>query len=172
MTKRIFRSIFCVSALVLVAGLVLMLGVLYPYFNDQLEKELDREAHYLALVVESEGVDGLSELAMTEERITLVTADGEVLYDNQADESSMDNHLNREEIQEALSSGDGYAIRRSQTLAEETVYYALRLSNGTGAAGIQHTIQPAGHTVQPAAAADLDFPAAFAALRPVRGQGL
>ncbi len=130
MTKRIFRSIFCVSALVLVAGLVLMLGVLYPYFNDQLEKELDREAHYLALVVESEGVDGLSELAMTEERITLVTADGEVLYDNQADESSMDNHLNREEIQEALSSGDGYAIRRSQTLAEETVYYALRLSNG------------------------------------------
>ena len=108
MTKRIFRSIFCVSALVLVAGLVLMLGVLYPYFNDQLEKELDREAHYLALVVESEGVDGLSELAMTEERITLVTADGEVLY---------------------------------------------------------------GHTVQPAAAADLDFPAAFAALRPVRGQG-
>ena len=51
MTKRIFRSIFCVSALVLVAGLVLMLGVLYPYFNDQLEKELDREAHYLALVV-------------------------------------------------------------------------------------------------------------------------
>lgn len=49
MTKRIFRSIFCVSALVLVAGLVLMLGVLYPYFNDQLEKELDRKAHYLPL---------------------------------------------------------------------------------------------------------------------------
>lgn len=130
MTKRIFRSIFFVSALMLLAGLALMIGVLYPYFNRQLDKELEREAQYLALVVEKEGMEGLAALPKTEERVTLITPDGQVLYDNRADENSLDNHLDREEIQEALTNGSGHSLRRSQTLAEETVYYALRLSSG------------------------------------------
>ena len=130
MTKRIFRSIFFVSALMLLAGLALMIGVLYPYFNRQLDKELEREAQYLALVVEKEGMEGLAALLKTEERVTLITPDGQVLYDNRADENSLDNHLDREEIQEALTNGSGHSLRRSQTLAEETVYYALRLSSG------------------------------------------
>lgn len=81
MTKRIFRSIFFVSALMLLAGLALMIGVLYPYFNRQLDKELEREAQYLALVVEKEGVEGLEALPRTEERVTLITPDGQVLYE-------------------------------------------------------------------------------------------
>lgn len=61
----------------------------------------------------------------------MVAADGTVLYDNRADESTMTNHADREEIQEALKTGSGEAVRQSDTLAEQTVYYALRLNDGS-----------------------------------------
>jgi two-component system phosphate regulon sensor histidine kinase PhoR len=60
-----------------------------------------------------------------------VAADGTVLFDNWEDASKMSNHGNRREIQDALESGTGAVIRRSDTMAKRTVYYAVRLENGT-----------------------------------------
>ena len=51
MTKRIFRSIFSVSAVILVISIGLILGLLYGHFGKRLEKELKQEAAYLALAV-------------------------------------------------------------------------------------------------------------------------
>ena len=44
MTKRIFRSIMLVSAVCMVTGLAFLMGVLYHFFGNQLEKELKAEA--------------------------------------------------------------------------------------------------------------------------------
>ena len=63
-------------------------------------------------------------------RITLVATDGEVLYDSEADEAAMGNHKNREEIKEALKYGEGHTIRHSETIGDNTIYYAVRLDNG------------------------------------------
>lgn len=63
-------------------------------------------------------------------RITLVDTDGAVLYDSEADEASMGNHKNREEIKEALKYGEGNTIRHSETIGDNTIYYAVRLDNG------------------------------------------
>ena len=130
MTKRIFRSIFSVSAVILVISIGLIMGLLYGHFEDQLEKELKQEAVYLAIAVENDGVESLNRLSKTGERVTLIDEDGTVLYDNKADAGTMENHQDREEVQAAQKSGEGYASRTSATLGEKTVYYALRLENG------------------------------------------
>ena len=63
--------------------------------------------------------------------MTWVAADGTVLYDNEADASTMENHADREEIREALTSETGTAQRFSSTLSEQTLYVTQRLSDGT-----------------------------------------
>ena len=131
MTKRIFRSILLVSGLVLLVGLGCMLAVFRQYFDSQLEKELQQEASYLSIAVEDSGADALEQLSSQKERVTWIGADGKVLFDNRADSEGMENHSGREEIQEALENGSGQATRYSSTLGEKTVYYALRLEDGT-----------------------------------------
>ena len=130
MTNRIFRSIFLVAAIVLTAGIAFTMGILYQFFGQQLQKELENEARYLALSVETLGADSLRSLPEQAERVTLIDADGRVLFDNRADPADMESHADREEVEEALSLGSGRATRRSETLGEQTVYYALRLENG------------------------------------------
>lgn len=131
MTKRIFTTILLVSSAVLAVGITFVMAILYRYFDGQLEKELQNEAAYLSIAVEGQGTDALEKLPSKSERITVVGTDGSVLYDNHADVSSMENHGDREEIREAQKDGFGYAVRHSGTLGEKTVYYAMRLSDGT-----------------------------------------
>ena len=131
MTKRIFRSIVLVSGLVLLIGLGFMLAVFRQYFDGQLQKELKQEASYLSLAVEEGGTDALKNLSSQSERVTLIQEDGTVLFDNKADPSTMENHKDREEIQQAIQNGYGEATRLSSTLGEETVYYAVKLEDGT-----------------------------------------
>ena len=64
-------------------------------------------------------------------RITWISSDGKVLYDNDNDIETLDNHLDRQEIQQALEKGTGESIRDSRTMAMNTHYYAELLPNGT-----------------------------------------
>lgn len=130
MTKRIFRSIITVAALVLVSCLIFIMGVLYEYFSGQFQKELQQAADYIGTAVEQEGFGYLDQIHSDETRVTLIDADGTVLFDNTADITSMENHLDREEVQEALNKGTGESYRYSDTLSEKTFYYAEQLENG------------------------------------------
>ncbi len=133
MTKRIFRAIFLVAIAVLVISFVLNLVLLYSDFTAQYDLRLKDEAYFVACGLESEGTDYLQELENkpSRARITWVAPDGTVLYDNTVDAATMDNHLDREEIREALQSGEGMANRYSHTLTRETANYAMRLSDGS-----------------------------------------
>ena len=131
MTKRIFKSIFVVSLLVLAGSTGLTLSILYHYFGNQLEKELRTEAAYLAIAVEKEGLEAFESLPAQAERVTYVDKDGTVLFDNLADSRDMENHGQREEIQEAREKGFGTAVRNSHTLSRKTMYYAMKLEDGT-----------------------------------------
>lgn len=130
MTKKIFKSTMLVSVVVLAMGLAFVMGILYRHFDSQMTDELEKQAVYLSRAVELEGEEYLEALNEKESRITYISADGSVLFDNQAETSKMENHGEREEIREALETGEGEAERMSGTLSEKTVYYALRLSNG------------------------------------------
>lgn len=130
MTKKIFKSIMAVCTVVLVLGLAFVMGILYRYFGKQISTELEKEASYVAQGVELSGVEYLKKLNGKNARITLIDQDGSVLYDSQAEASSMENHGDREEVEEAAETGKGEAVRMSETLSEKTIYYALRLEDG------------------------------------------
>lgn len=131
MTKKIFKSNILVAVVVLIFGIACVMAILYQHFGKQIDTELKKEATYLAYGVEQNGVDYLNQIKEKDDRITYIAEDGTVLYDNQADSSSMENHSDRKEVQEALKSGSGRAERDSKTLSQKTIYYALRLSDNT-----------------------------------------
>ena len=131
MTKKIFKSIMFVCALVLTVGLAAVMGILYRNFDGQMRKELSKEAAYLAYGVEQQGVDYLKNIKDKSARITYIDQDGTVLFDNEADVSEMKNHSDRTEFQKAEKYGAGESSRYSDTLSEKTIYYALRLKDGT-----------------------------------------
>ena len=131
MTKKIFKSTVLVSAMILILGSALVMGILYRYFGKQLDGELEKEASYLVYGVEQNGVNYLEHLKQKDARMTYIDASGNVLYDSQADISSMENHSDRKEFEEAVQKGHGYAERMSSTLSEKTVYYARKLTDGT-----------------------------------------
>ena len=119
-----------VSSLITVLGLAFVVGILYHYFQGQLMSELKKEAVYISRGVESVGTDYLQQLNDENSRITYVDESGKVIYDNEANVESMDNHGHRKEIREAEINGEGADERMSSTLSEKTMYYAVRLENG------------------------------------------
>lgn len=131
MTKRIFKNtMIVVLTVILLCGIVIF-GVIYSYFNKRLTNEIHNEAKYIAQGVEQGGMEYLERMNDASVRITWVASDGTVLYDNRADASAMDNHAKREEIHDAMVSSSGNSVRYSNTLSEKTIYYALRLSDGS-----------------------------------------
>ena len=130
MTKRIFQSILLSSLVMLLISLAISFGCLYYHFEKIQEERLDSELALAASAVEESGVDFLERVENDALRLTLVGADGTVLYDTAADAESMTNHADREEIQEAFSTGKGYSSRYSSTLTEKTIYRAALLGDG------------------------------------------
>lgn len=131
MTKRIFRATLLVGVAVLIASLTLVMGALYSYFGRVQESQLRDELSLAVVGVEQNGTDYLKQLRSDQYRITWLRADGAVLYDTQADAESMENHAQRQEVQQALATGEGESSRYSDTLLQKTVYYAKRLPDGT-----------------------------------------
>lgn len=127
MTKKIFRGILLSSIITLLLSLVFIIGVQYQIYRDSRYSALQSKAYLISLSAD-EGE--LQKYSSAPERITLVKENGEVLYDNKAAAAGMENHLEREEIKEAINSGTGYAVRRSQTLGINSCYYAVKLPNG------------------------------------------
>lgn len=134
MTRKIFRSCFLVAVTVLLASLLLIMGALYEYFDSQYEEELRQETAYIAQGVEQGGLaycQALEQERNLNTRITWIESDGTVRYDSQADASSLENHADREEVQQAMRNGTGFSVRRSDTLGRQTLNCAVRLDDGT-----------------------------------------
>lgn len=131
MTKKIFKYIMLVAGAVLLASLLIIIGVLYDYFGNIQQTQLENQLGLAVRGVEDSGSAYLQGLDGTKYRLTWVGANGAVLYDTQADAGTMDNHANRDEIRQALQSAEGKSSRYSTTLLEKTLYYAQRLSDGS-----------------------------------------
>ena len=130
MTNKIFRSIVSVAMVVLVASLFIASSFLYDYFNRSQINQLKEELSLVAENVDKVGTEYFENFDSSIFRFTLVSSDGSVLYDSQAKAGEMENHLEREEISEAMKDGSGSSARYSSTLTERTFYEATRLENG------------------------------------------
>ena len=131
MTGRIFRSIWLVALCVFLASLVLILGVIYSYYAQLQQDQLRNQTQLVAQGASHEGLKYFSNLQIEDCRITWIDADGTVLYDNYSESDQMENHLEREEVQDALAEGFGESARYSSTLLKRSLYCAQRLPDGT-----------------------------------------
>lgn len=137
MNKKIFRSSLLTVCLVLAATIALIMGLLFHFFEKQIQKELANEAGFLAHALENEGAgyfdsfDNKNNRLAENNRITWIDENGTVLFDSRADVSELDNHADRDEIKTAMKEGKGMSTRYSKTLTEKTVNYAIRLSDGS-----------------------------------------
>ncbi|MEE1144389.1 MAG: ATP-binding protein [Acutalibacteraceae bacterium] len=131
MTKKIFRSILVVATAVLLISLSVVTLVLYDHFENFTTAQLKSELSLAVKGVELSGKDYLENLSDDNFRITWVDENGEVLFDSKADAISMYNHIDREEISEAIDSGYGESARYSETLTQKMLYSAYRLTDGT-----------------------------------------
>lgn len=130
MHKKIFRSSVLVTLFVLLSSIILIMGILYDYFESQLINELKREAFYISRAIEKDGTDYLNGMNDENERITLISPDGTVIADTVADTESLENHSERDEVKQAMQNGSGISSRYSDTLTEKIVYYAVKMEDG------------------------------------------
>lgn len=137
MNKKIFCSSLLTVCLVLAATIALIMGLLFHFFEKQIQKELANEAGFLAHALENEeagyfdSFDNKNNRLAGNNRITWIDENGTVLFDSRADVSELDNHAGRDEIKTAMKEGKGMSTRYSKTLTEKTVNYAIRLSDGS-----------------------------------------
>ena len=131
MSSKIFKAIWIVAIAVFLASLLLIMGTLYSYFSSLQRDRLRMETELAAQGVALSGASYFDQLKTDDYRITWVGPDGSVLFDNKADAAAMQNHLEREEIKQAMEEGFGEATRRSFTLADQQYYAAKRLPDGS-----------------------------------------
>ena len=132
MKSRIFKGIFLVAILVWIACMILIMGALYMQYNGEYVRELKNEAYLVAHAVEQNGGKYFADLKLAENhRLTWIDQDGTVKYDSSVDADQLENHGSRPEVLEAREKGYGEDTRYSKTLAEKTIYSAVKLTDGT-----------------------------------------
>ncbi len=131
MSNKIFKGIWIVALSVFLASLVFIMGISYNYFTGLQKSQLRNETELAAQGVANAGMNYFDNLNTEGYRITWIGADGSVIYDNEADSATMENHMEREEVRKALSEGYGESARYSSTLSEKQLYAAKRLPDGS-----------------------------------------
>ena len=144
MRGKLFKHMFLVAMSVFVACTALFMWSLYSYFSEERQGEQREETAYVAAAVEEGGKDFLQTKLPKDSanRITWIDRDGTVLFDSVAKAEDMENHADRDEVQQAMKTGEGESTRYSSTLSRKTTNYALRLDDGTilRLSGTQYTV--------------------------------
>ncbi len=136
MKKKINIRLVGIAILAIVATVIGITIIYYSLFQKQVRSDLSICAKLLkdtgyfdSTDIDKDRIDLSTDIS--ELRVTWVGEDGTVLYDNDASAKTLPNHNDRPEIMEAFDRGIGESVRRSDTMNENTFYYALRLDNGT-----------------------------------------
>lgn len=131
MKRKIFMNLFLLSTIFIVITTVMISFIMYKGFYKDMQVEVKHEAQYMAEAMNlnyESYLDGIKNI--TGDRITLIDFEGKVIFDNRHESEQMENHLDRPEVMEAVISGSGESIRMSDTLGQQTFYYAIKLDNG------------------------------------------
>lgn len=129
MNKKIFQAVFLSIIITMVLVLAVSIAVFYATYDERISRDLDSELSFLGEAV-AVSPDDLGSFVIPGHRVTLISSDGAVLFDSDAEADEMENHLQRPEVQEAISYGHGSDRRRSSTLFENLYYSAQRLDDG------------------------------------------
>ena len=128
MSKKIFRAIFFVSTFFLLISFFVISGILYSEFLENEKSYLRTEIKFLKELLSTQD-DFLQKFKSDTYRLTLISEEGDVIFDSKANINEMNNHINRKEIEKAIEIGSGESLRYSDTLLEKTIYIATLLPN-------------------------------------------
>ena len=131
MAKKTLYKILAFGVSVITITAVLILSVFYSYSDNQLKEQL----RVVESVVENQLAQDddtafISNHIDKNVRITLVAKDGTVIADSQESANKLGNHLNRQEIQQAIKNGEATVTRHSDTQGKKIYYFAKQLDNG------------------------------------------
>lgn len=127
MKKRIFASMLLITISCLLVSTIVVSMVFYNRISLAAQNDVRERALMLQNVISIEGYGALS---MPDMRVTVIEANGTVLYDDDLNIATMPSHVDREEFREALDTGIGESRRFSDTLGQETYYFAVKLKSG------------------------------------------
>lgn len=136
MRKKIYVSLCLTGVAVTLVATILTVFSFYRFFSDRVKTELKTDALLLSNHLEHSTDTPESYLAAIDEslkeelRTTLIDPDGRVTYDTSNNPKHMENHADRPEFIEALATGEGESVRKSETLGRDAYYYALKLESG------------------------------------------
>lgn len=130
MTGKILRISYLVAISALLASALLFFGVMYRDYEDGAFARLRAEAAAISQGLGAVGSDYFDSFA-PDDRVTWIAANGTVLYDSAAPAQLLESHAGREEIDQALQTGEAQTSRYSKTLLQRTFYYAKLLEGGT-----------------------------------------
>lgn len=136
MKNKINIRLVGIAIIAVVATVVSITVIYYNLFQNQVRADLAinakllRDTHYFESVnIDRDRIDLSTDIS--ELRVTWISENGTVLYDNDATAEMLANHNDRPEIKDAFDNGVGESVRKSDTMNEDTFYYAILLDNGT-----------------------------------------
>ncbi len=131
MKEKLSFCLFYVGLLSAVVAMLVTLGAFRATLSDQISQELKMEGKILASSVAFlKSAEDLKNFSSPTLRITLISADGNVLFESEAEKDSMDSHLFRPEVRAAIEFGEGFSLRKSSTVGTDVYYYATKLPDG------------------------------------------
>lgn len=130
MKKKINVYLIIIAILAIMATLVMTSAAFYNLFDEQVFEDLHIYSRLLEETKADEEWSHAYSVASAELRVTVVNNRGEVIFDNKAESSVMENHGHRPEIVAAFETGEGEVVRKSATLDTNTFYYARLMENG------------------------------------------
>ncbi len=140
MYQKIYKSMRLLSLSVLILSVLVTLIACFMAFTGKIKNEIQEETRLISTFLNTYPAISMSEINYPDKRITIISPQGEVLYDDSVQVADMDNHASRPEVLQALKNGSGSSERFSVSTGQNLYYYAVRLANGNvlRVAGVTH----------------------------------
>lgn len=131
MKKKINSRLVLIAVVGIFSTMLMITLVYYDLYCGQITEDLKT---YVAFIRQYDIADDFSESGVVVHKeglgVSLFDADGQIIYDNEADNLEIDEQSERPEIEAAFAAGEGQAVRKSKTLDRSIFYYAEKLEDG------------------------------------------
>lgn len=132
MKKKIGIQMISIATVAIILTAILVMFAFYEMFQRQIWDNMKIYAQILQSVEKPDEATMARYRELEQElRVTWIAENGDVIYDSDVEQDTMDNHGERPEVVEARKHGDATQIRMSDTVNKSYYYYATVLRDGS-----------------------------------------
>lgn len=131
MKKKIYKSLNLISIIAIILSTILLVLIFYNFHMDKSKESIKNYGITMANYLELSNSQSMEDILNDNSKIrtTLININGDIVFDSNKEAIEMENHIDRPEVQNAISNGTGDSLRHSSTFEKDTYYYAILLSN-------------------------------------------